>query len=35
LRRLAQGRLALAERHLDGVQVGRVLRQIAKRSASR
>jgi hypothetical protein len=34
-RRLAQGRLELAERHLDVVRIGRVLRQIAKRSASR
>src|SRR5262249_268853 len=35
VRRLAQRRLQLAERHLDGIEVGRVLGQIAKRSAAR
>src|SRR6516164_1073677 len=34
-RRFAQRRFQLAERHLDGVKVGRVLRQIAKRGAAR
>ena len=34
-RRLAQRRLRFAERHFDGVQIWRVLRQIAKDSAAR